>query len=388
MIEIDRLLQDAKKLGEQITAWRRRFHQYPETGLEVDETAGFICSILEGMGIRFQNGPYNSVIAIIPGILNKSPVALRADMDALKIPEQNSLEYVSSYKGRMHACGHDGHMAMLLGAAALLVKYKPPRDTFLVFQPGEEGPGGAEKIMASGLLDPVKEIYAIHLDPSLPTGTIAVNTGRAMASHDDFFISIKGKGGHAGLPHQAVDPIAIAAQIINSFQFIVSRLVDPVDPAVITLGTIKGGFMPNAIPEEVTLSGTIRTFGENTRKQIQREIRETIEMFCTRYGSEWSLQIESGYPPVINDAGLALSILDLTREFPLPFRSEKLIAPRMTAEDFSYYLSRIPGVFYWLGCSRDKSTSYPLHHSCFNLDENVLPLGAALHAAIVLNKKG
>ena len=376
----------AKRLNPQMIEWRRELHAHPEIGMDLPETANFIRKRLERSGvIILPCDVEHAVIGFIPGSNpdNKAPMALRADMDALNIPEQNSISYKSQHRDRMHACGHDGHMTMLLGAAELLDQCRPERDIFFVFQPGEEGPGGAEQIMKTGILRNVKEIYAIHLDPTMATGMIGINNGRAMASNDDFYITLRGKGGHAGLPHQAVDPIAIAAQIINSFQFIVSRLIDPVDPAVITLGSIKGGYMPNAIAEEVQLSGTIRTYSDSVRKQIQKELEITTRMFCKRYGCEFSINIISGYPPVINSRILSEPLLSyLQNQCGEDFSVNELSSPRMTAEDFSFYLSEIPGVFYWLGCSSGKETSFPLHHSCFNLDEQVLWMGAYIHCLI------
>ncbi len=384
MNKYSELMFQAKNIESRLRHWRRYFHENPELGLYVPRTASYIRKILEELKIHILTGtPGHSVVAFIPGLSDKAPLALRADMDALPIPEKNNLSYNSAIDNRMHACGHDGHMAMLLGAAEIICQNKAERDIYLVFQPGEEGPGGAKPIMDSGVLKGIREIYGIHLDPTLPVGTVGINHDRAMASNDDFYITIKGKGGHAGLPHQAVDPIAIAAQIINSFQFIVSRLIDPVDPSVITLGTIGGGFMPNAIAEEVKLSGTIRTFSEQVRNQIQREIATTVDMFCKRYGSDFSLEIVKGYPPVINHGELSSSLMEKFRDIG-DLNVKQLDSPRMTAEDFSYYLSEIPGVFYWLGCSSDATTSYPLHHSCFNMDESVLSLGAFLHAVTAL----
>ena len=386
MHNLSEIAEQAKVLTPKLVEWRRFLHSNPEIGLEVPVTAGFVKNRLNQLDIKILPDPStNSVVGFIPGSLpnKKPPMALRADMDALSMPEKNRVSYASKYENRMHACGHDGHMAMLLGAAELLCANPPERDIYLVFQPGEEGPGGAETIMKSGILKDVREIYAIHLDPTLQTGTVGINTGRAMASNDDFYITIKGKGGHAGLPHQAVDPIAIAAQIINSFQFIVSRLVDPVDPSVVTLGKIEGGYMPNAIAEEVRLAGTIRAFSNQVRNQIQKELKITTEMFCKRYGSEYNIDLIPGYPPVINSRELSVSLMEyLEEKSGNTVKVHELTSPRMTAEDFSYYLSKIPGVFYWLGCRNSESTSYPLHHPCFNMDENVLALGAYLHTVI------
>ena len=380
------ILNEALALQKTLTGWRRHLHAYPETGLDVPETAEYIRKILKKMNIPFlADSPYGSVIACLKGDPNGEPMALRADMDALGIPEMNSIDYRSRNDGRMHACGHDGHMAMLLGAAEILSRRELPQDTYLVFQPGEEGPGGAEPIMESRLLQTVRGIFAIHLDPTMPTGSAGINRGRAMAATDNFFITIKGRGGHAGLPHKTVDPIAISAQIINSFQFIVSRLIDPVHPAVITVGTIQGGFMPNAIAEEVKISGTIRTFSQDIRLQIRKELEETTRMFCQRYGGEFQLKVDEEYPALVNSDEMVTYFTETARGLEESINTEILSAPRMTSEDFSYYLMSIPGAFYWLGCSSGEESSYPLHHSRFNMDESALPLGVTLHSLCVLN---
>ena len=380
------ILNESLGLQETLTGWRRHFHTWPETGLDVPETAEYIRTILKERNIPIlDNSPKGSVIARLSGDPHGLPMALRADMDALDIPEMNSIEYKSRVEGRMHACGHDGHMAMLLGAADILCRRELPQDTYLVFQPGEEGPGGAYPIMESGLLNPVGGIFALHLDPTKPTGTAGINRGRAMAATDNFFITIKGRGGHAGLPHKTVDPIAISAQLINSFQFIVSRLVDPVHPAVITVGTIQGGYMPNAIAEEVRISGTIRTFSQEIRLQIRKELEKTTGMFCQRYGGEFELQVDEEYPAVINSEKMVAYFTNTAKGLEESISTEILKAPRMTSEDFSYYLRSIPGVFYWLGCRSSEETSYPLHHSLFNIDETALPLGTALHTLCALN---
>ncbi|MDC7235702.1 MAG: amidohydrolase [Spirochaetales bacterium] len=384
----DALYKEALQLKNDMISWRRHFHSNPETGLDVPETALYIRNFLKARSIEILEGtPGHTVIGKLKGLSSRAPMGLRADMDALEIPEKTELSFASRKENRMHACGHDGHMAMLMGAAELLKKREEtlPQDTYLIFQPGEEDPGGAEPIMESGVLDSLKGIFAIHLDPQQPCGQAGINPDRAMASTDSFHIVLTGKGGHAALPHQSVDPIAIAAQVVNSLQFIVSRLIDPVQPAVLTLGSIQGGYRPNVIPDSVSLSGTIRTFSEEIRLQIQREIEKTLSMYCSRYNASYSFDLVPGYPPVINDKRMSHFILDLAGLFGDALTMEQMPQPRMAGEDFSYYLETIPGAFYWLGCrNEEKNCVYPLHHSCFNMDEDALPLGAALHAASAL----
>lgn len=386
MNEFDLMLKESQSIAPQLTRWRRNFHSHPEMGLDVPFTAETIRNELKNMNIRILEGsPENSVIAMIPGNPEGDPLALRADMDALPIQEKNDFPYCSLSDGKMHACGHDGHMAMLLGAAFLLHKRKLPQNTYFIFQPGEEDPGGAELIMKSGLLDPVKGIFALHLDPSFPSGTIAVSENRAMAATDNFFITIKGKGGHGGLPHLSVDPIAISGQLINDLQYIISRRVDPVQPTVISLGSIQGGSSPNVIPDEVHISGTIRAFSDEIRQQIGSEIREAAISLCKRYGGIATVRIIEDYPAVINNSRMLKYLTIITDKLKGKENSTRYIDPRMTAEDFSYYLQSIPGVFYWLGCSCHPDKAYPLHHPLFNPDESVFPLGTAIHSAIAMN---
>lgn len=390
--KFDSLLEEARSLQEEMTGWRRDLHKNPEIGLEVPETAAYITGFLERNSVEIlKESPGHTVIARLKGQNSRNPVGLRADMDALEIPENTALPYASAHKSRMHACGHDGHMAMLMASILLLKRRQKdlPQDSYFIFQPGEEDPGGALPIMKSGILDSLKGIFGIHLDPQLPSGRGGINRDRAMASTDSFNIVLTGKGGHAALPHQSVDPIAIAAQVINSLQFIVSRLIDPIQPAVLTLGSIQGGYRPNVIPDSVSLSGTIRTFSQEIRTQIQQEIENTLSMYCRRYHASYSFDLLPGYPPVINHPEMSAFLLDTAGKIKSHFLLEEMEQPRMAGEDFSYYLQKIPGAFYWLGCrNEEKGCIYPLHHSCFNLDEAVLPLGAAMHSLTALEFAG
>ena len=383
------LLVEAREIQDTLVKWRRHFHQNPETGLDVSETAAYIRNILIENHLEIlEKTPGHTVIALLRGKDSLNPIGLRADMDALSIPENTGLPFASVHGNRMHACGHDAHMAILLGAAVLLSRRHEilPQHTYFIFQPGEEDPGGALPIMESGVLKNLKGIFALHMDPLQNCGTGGINRDKAMASTDCFHISLTGRGGHAALPHQSVDPIAMAAQVINSLQFIVSRLIDPVEPAVLTLGSINGGYRPNVIPDSVTLSGTIRTFSEPLRLQIQQEIRKTLEMYCTRYGATYKLDIVPGYPTVINTPSMCDFILESSLDLGDAFQMREMKQPRMAGEDFSYYLQEFPGAFYWLGCrNEDKECSFPLHHSRFDLDEDSLPLGTVLHCLCALN---
>ena len=387
-----RILREARELSGRLVSWRRHLHRYPELGLELPGTAAFIRDVLEKEGVEILNGsPGYSLVARIKGRCSESPIGLRADMDALNIPENTGLSYASENPQRMHACGHDGHMAMLLGAAVLIRRHREllPRDCYFIFQPGEEDPGGAQALMESGLLDNLSSIFGIHLDPQQPTGFGTVNRDKAMASTDSFTIVITGKGGHAALPHRSVDPIAVSARVINSLQFIVSRLIDPVEPAVLTLGSIQGGYRPNVIPDDVTLSGTIRAFSRSIRDQLKDEIEKTLMMYCNRYGATYSFDLVPGYPPVINNPAMSRFVRDRASVMDPYLKISVIEKPLMTGEDFSYYLEKIPGAFIMLGCRHEeKQCRYPLHHSKFNLDEDALPLGAALHCLCALGADG
>ena len=376
---------------------RRYFHQNPELSCEEFQTAEFICKKLEVYGIPYRKGIAGTgVVGIIEG---KEPaslcIALRADMDALPIFEQTEVAYKSRIPGKMHACGHDVHMACLLGAAKILTTL---RNSFkgtvkLIFQPSEESyPGGAIRMISEGVLEnPVpKYVIAQHVINTLEAGDVGMKAGAYMASTDEVFLTVKGKGGHAATPNQVIDPVLIAAHIVVALQQIVSRQADPLMPSVISFGKISGEGRTNVIPDEVKLEGTIRTYDEDWRREIHRRIDKMASGIAAGMGATCEVRIAHGYPFLNNDPGLTAQLNDLAAEY-LGAAHVKVLEKRMTAEDFAYFAGKIPSVMYRLGiASHKKGISSNLHTATFDIDEKSMQTGMGLlawFAASLLNKE-
>lgn len=372
----------SKELFQQMVHIRREIHMQPELGYQEQNTAAIITKELKRLGINTTTGiGKTGVIGQINSMHDADTVvALRADMDALAIQEETGLEFASKIDGVMHACGHDGHVAMLLGAASLLKETLKTGSVLLVFQPAEEGGGGAQKIMESGMLDKAKAIFACHLDRHYKSGKLVVQPGPISAFTDRFNISIKGKGGHAAQPHDAVDAIVVASLIVMSLQTIVSREVNPMHPSIVSVGRIEGGSVPNAIAECSKLSGTIRTTDTNTRKQVQAGIKRIVNAAGTLHNANVSVDFIEGYPSVINtpeETKIARSaVINIIGDQALV---EDQFAS-MGGEDFSYYLEKIPGCLVRLGAQKSGLENIPAHSSSFDFDENALGVGAAFLA--------
>ncbi|KHE93609.1 MAG: amidohydrolase [Candidatus Scalindua rubra] len=369
----------SKELFQQMVRIRREIHMHPELGYQEENTAGIITEELKRLGIKSTTGIGKT--GVVAQINDEGPVvALRADMDALAIQEETGLEFASRTDGVMHACGHDGHVAMLLGAASLLKENLKFGSVLLVFQPAEEGGGGAQKIIESGLLDEAKAIFACHLDRHYKAGKLVVQPGPISAFTDRFDISIRGKGGHAAQPHDAIDAIVVASLIVMSLQTIVSREVNPMYPSIVSVGRIEGGSVPNAIAETAKLTGTIRTTETHIRKQIVSGIKRIANAAGILHNAEVSVEIIEGYPCVIN----TVEESEIARTAVKNIIGEKALVDGQSAsmggEDFSYYLEKIPGCLVRLGAQKEGLEGIPAHSSTFDFDENALGIGAAFLA--------
>lgn len=369
----------SKELFQQMVRVRREIHMHPELGYQEENTAAIITEELKRLGIKSSTGIGKT--GVIGQINDSGPlVALRADMDALAIQEETGLEYSSKIDGVMHACGHDGHVAMLLGAASILKETLKSGSVLLVFQPAEEGGGGAQKIMASGLLGEAKAIYACHLDRHYKTGRLVVQSGPISAFTDRFDITITGKGGHAAQPHDAVDAIVVASLIVMSLQTIVSREVNPLYPSIVSVGRIEGGLVPNAVAETAKLCGTIRTTNTQIREQIMSGITRMADAAGTLHNANVSVDFTMGYPSVINTVDES----EIAEAAVKNIIGDKALVDSkfacMGGEDFSYYLEQIPGCLVRLGAQKEGLEGIPAHSSTFDFDEKALGIGAAFLA--------
>lgn len=376
----------AKELAPEYIAIRHHLHANPELSYKEFETAAFIRSKLDGMGIPYEVKATTGVIGLIEG---KNPgsriVALRADIDALPIQEENDVDYKSTNDGVMHACGHDVHSSCLLGAARIL---QLTRDEWegtvkLIFQPGEEkNPGGASLLIKEDvLLNPAPEaIFGLHVHPGLPVGKLSFRAGKVMASADELYLTVKGKGGHAAAPHLCIDPILIASHLIIALQQVISRNNNPHNPSVLSITAFNGGTTTNVVPNEVKLKGTFRAMDEDWRFQAHELIRTISNNLVKSMGGELDFVIDVGYPSVYNNESLHQVALAKANEFMGAGNVEET-EKRMGAEDFGYYSQLIPGCFYRLGVMNEaKGITAGVHTPKFNIDESAIEIGMGMMA--------
>jgi amidohydrolase len=376
---------EAEALAAQLTEWRRDLHEHPELGFEVHRTAGVVARALSELGCEVRTGVGQSgVVGLLSGGKPGPTVMLRADMDALPIQEISDAPYCSQTPGVMHACGHDGHVAMGLGAATLLARHAKdlPGQVLLVFQPAEEGMGGAKAMIDDGALaDPQPAAaFGLHLWNTMPLGRVVAQAGPIMAAADVLKIIIRGKGGHGALPHEAVDAIAVAGQVLSALQTIVSRNVDPQETAVLTIGTIHAGTAFNVIAETVEMQGTIRTFSPSVRETVLTRLKVLLDGVTAGMGARYELEIQDVTRAVVNDAamaeiarGAAVQVAGATNVMWQP--------PFMVSEDFSEFANRVPACFMLLGSGNPAlGLNAPHHNPRFDFDEDALPMGAALLA--------
>jgi hippurate hydrolase len=370
--------------GEKIVALRREIHREPELGFDTEKTAAKVLAALDGLPLEIQTGvAENGVVATLEGEGDGPTVGLRADMDALPIYEETGLPFASETDGKMHACGHDGHTSMLVGAVHALsgMRHRLNGTLRFFFQPAEEGEGGGKVMVDAGVADDVDSIFALHLWPGLPFGRAATKAGPIMAAADAFEMTVRGAGGHGAMPHLTADAIAMAAQIVTALQTVVSREVDPVEPAVLTVGEIGAGTAYNIIPETARLGGTVRTLNEDLRRRMPERIEHLARGIAQGMRGDVQFDYEFSYPVTVNDEYAAWRALGVAGELLGEENAIELTNPSMGAEDFAYFLEKIPGAFIWLGVGEDVSG---LHTPTFAFDEEILPLGSALLTALAL----
>ncbi|PKP96742.1 MAG: amidohydrolase [Alphaproteobacteria bacterium HGW-Alphaproteobacteria-13] len=385
---------EAEALGDDLSRLRRAIHREPELGLHNPRTLAKIKDALAGLPLEYREGPSTTgLVATLRGGLagdgaNGRTVLLRGDMDALPLVEDTGLDFASETRGAMHACGHDTHVAMLVGAAKLLcaARERLAGTVMFMFQPGEEGHHGARHMLEDGLIDPLPDAaFALHIMPNAPHGVFAGKPGPLLASSDVLSISVKGAGGHASMPQDAIDPIPVACEIVTAIQTMVTRRVSVFDPAVVTIAQIAAGTTNNIIPETAEMFGTIRTLSPHRRAMIAAELRRLVPAIAQAHGCTADVVIEEGFPVTICDsraAAFGQRVVEATFGEAAWLTMEH---PVMGAEDFAYVLEKVPGAMFWLGASEagsDWRACCGLHSNRMVLDESVMTRGAALHAAL------
>ncbi|TZE80249.1 amidohydrolase [Calorimonas adulescens] len=382
--------RECEELFDEVVAIRRDFHKHPELGFQEVRTAGIVAEKLREYGLEVKTGINKTgVVGLLRGAQPGKTVLLRADMDALKVNEENECDYKSEIEGVMHACGHDAHTAMLLVAAKVLSRHRDEikGNIKFLFQPSEENfPGGALGMIEEGVLeDPhVDAVFGQHVWAGIPSGKIGVRPGPIMAAPDEFRLTIKGKGGHGSAPHLGVDALVIGAQVVLALQTLVSREIDPLNPAVVSIGTFNSGTVMNAIPSETKMTGTVRLTDPELRKEMPDKIERIVKGVCDAMRGEYSLEYVHGYPPTVNDPEMTELAGEALRE---AFGEENIVDPgiSMGGEDFSYFLEKVPGSFIMLGITNEeKGIDKNNHHPKFDIDENALPLGVEALVRIAL----
>jgi amidohydrolase len=380
---------EIQALQPNIVAWRRRLHQYPELGFREHLTAGFVHQRLEEWGIAHQTGIAGTgIVATLMGASPGPVLAIRADMDALPILEENEVPYRSQHEGTMHACGHDGHTAIALATAYYLSQHP---HTFagtvkIIFQPAEEGPGGAAPMIAEGVLKnpDVDAIIGLHLWNNLPLGTVGVRSGPLMAAVELFDCEIQGKGGHGAIPQQTIDSIVVASQVVNALQTIVARNINPLDAAVVTVGSFHAGRTHNVIADTAEISGTVRYFNPDLATLIPQRVEQVIAGVCQSHGATYKLNYRKLYPAVINDTAIATlvrSVAETVIETPAGVVPD---CQTMGGEDMSYFLQQVPGCYFFLGSANESlGLAYPHHHPRFDFDETALGMGVEIFVRCV-----
>lgn len=383
------LLRQAEALLPDTVALRRRIHEHPELGLENPRTREAILASLDGLDLEIQQSARTTgVVALLRGGKPGPTLLLRADTDALPMPEDTGLDFASREEGRMHACGHDAHVAMLASGARLLAgrREQLAGNVKFVFQPGEEGLGGAKVLIEEGLLrqPEVDAAFAIHVDPTVPAGAVASRRGALLAAADAFVVDVVGKGGHASMPHHTVDPIPVACEIVGALQSLVTRRVDVFDPAVLSVTKITAGTAFNVVPELAQVMGTIRSVSARTRERMREGLERVVHGVCAAHETRGEVRLFPGYPVTVNDGGFVDFARKVASDVVGEARWIDMPAPIMGAEDFSYVLEEVPGAMVFLGARPEHGPVAPIHSNRMVLNESAFATGVALHAAMAL----
>lgn len=380
------MISRARKLQTKLQSIRRQIHRNPELSFAEFETADLIKSELQSNNISFTPGVAGTGVV---GVIGSSGpiIALRADMDALPIQEESTAPYASQNSGVMHACGHDGHVACLLGAAELLAEMEIPGRVRLIFQPSEEaldreGKSGAMRMASEGVLDEVSAIIALHMDAASPPGKIKIGEGPVLASMDEFQLTVQGAGCHGAYPHKGLDPIFISTQVLNLIYGIISRHIDPMEKAVISIGQVSGGSACNIIPSQVVINGTIRSFSKQVRAKILEEVRRAADVILA-LGGDYQLLFFGGYPVTSNDPSVVSIVRESVREL-LGEESLSIMEPQMGSEDFGVYLEKVRGAFFYLGAAVPDAARRAHHNPRFDIDDEILYVGSAILAETAL----
>lgn len=385
------ILTQSHTFSHKALSLRRAIHRRPELGNAEEETAALIVGALEELGWAVARPVGTSVMATLEGARPGRTVALRADMDALRIQEETGLPFASEIPGVMHACGHDFHTAGLLGAAMVLTEHRPTMKgrVRLLFQPDEEGSGGAARMIAAGCLDGVDAVFGAHVDPDLPAGTVGFKYGKMYAASDVFRVVVRGEGCHGASPEAGIDAIAIASQAVMAVQQIVSRRLAPTDAAVITVGSFHAGAQANVVADRAEIEGILRTLGPDTRRRVKKLFTETVQGVCAAMGARAEIDIRESYPGVVNDDGMVDFARHIAEQMLGAGRVVTLDAPTMATEDFGCFTQAVPGAFYKIGVRNpDIGAVWPIHSPKFVADEAAMPHLIALHAGVALKYLG
>lgn len=381
---------EAEALREQLVAWRRDFHRHPELAFQEHRSAQIITEALRGLGYDVETGVAETgVVALLQGDHSGPVVMARFDMDALPVTEANETDYASQNQGVMHACGHDGHMAIGLGVATLIAEHRDhlPGTLKLVFQPAEEGANGAALMVEEGVLDnPRPDVLLItHLWNEKPVGNVDVTPGAIMAAADRWSCTVRGEGGHGAMPHRAVDPIVAASHVVTGLQTVVSRNVSPLETAVLTVGSFHAGDAFNVIPDHVDLTGTIRTYDPQVREKVIQRARRVVDSVAAAYDASAGLEVESVAPALVNDAEAVEAIREAA-EAVLGSQAVTSGERTMGSEDASYFTQEVPGCYFFLGSANpDRGLDVPHHNPRFDFDEDALPIGVAVMTEAILH---